>query len=121
MSGPHDMSTHDSKQPGQCLGMPGPAGAYGYVCHFAINACHFLHACMHCKNYLVKMTMSEGYCSFIEQVIKEMKNTIIINQMTTIKCMVTAVSGFIEQVGSMIKNTIIIHQLPHNPSSFKEL
>ena len=27
-SGPHDMSTHDLKYPGQCPGMPGPAGAY---------------------------------------------------------------------------------------------
>ena len=29
-SGPHDMSTHDSKQPRQRPGMPGPAGAYGF-------------------------------------------------------------------------------------------
>ena len=27
-SGSRDMSTHDSKQPGQCPGMPGPAGTY---------------------------------------------------------------------------------------------
>ena len=47
----------------------------------------------------------------------EIKNTIIINQMTTSGCMVTAVLGFIEQVGSMIKR-IPKHNyhpsIPHN-------
>ena len=87
--------------------------------HLAINTSfHFMHTA---KTTYLK---SEGYCSFIEQVIKKIKNTIIINQMTTIKCMATAVSGFIEQVGSMIK-IIPKHNyhpsIPHNPSSFKEL
>ena len=31
MAGPRDMSTHDLKPPGQCLGMPGPAGAYDTI------------------------------------------------------------------------------------------
>ena len=41
---------------------------------------------IHCKNYFVKTMMIEGttVLSFIEQVIDEIKNTIIINQHLTI-------------------------------------
>ena len=56
---------------------------------------YFTALSIHCRNYLVKKTRSEGYCS-------------------------VRVLGFIGLVIKEIKSTITIHQPPHNPSSFRD-
>ena len=37
VSGPRDMSMHDSKLPRQCPGMPGPSGAYACTSTHTMN------------------------------------------------------------------------------------